>query len=258
MYQYLITETKNYTLVIMLNRPKQLNALKGELLQELSQVITDMQDDPEIKGAVIIGSGDKAFAAGADISQLANLKNEVEGEAASREGQRVFQLIEDSHKPIIAAVNGYALGGGCELAMACHMRVASEHAKFGQPEVNLGIIAGYGGTQRLVQHVGRAKATELLLTGEMIDADEAYRIGLVNYVVAPGKLADKCLEILRKVYEKSPLAIEYTLKSIAAGIDKEKGYEAERKNFGEVVISEDAKEGTSAFLEKRKPEFKGK
>lgn len=258
MYEYLITEKKNHTLVIMLNRPDVMNALNRKLLEELDQAIDQMIADDDVKGAVILGTGDKAFAAGADISELQAISDLAGAEAGSKFGQDIFMKIESAPKPIIAAVNGYALGGGCELAMACHMRVAAENAKFGQPEVNLGLLAGYGGTQRLVQHIGKAKATELLLTGDMIDANQALTLGLVNYVVHLGKLADKCLEILRKVYTKSPLAVALTLSAIHAGEDRSAGYTKEQENFGLAITSEDGREGTQAFLEKRKPNFTGK
>ncbi|MEM6768142.1 MAG: enoyl-CoA hydratase-related protein [Bacteroidota bacterium] len=258
MYQFLITEPKNHTLVIILNRPKVLNALRRDMIYELQDAIKKFIGDPTLRGAVIIGSGDKAFAAGADISEfkdLDSLETAIEG---GRLGQDVFQLIEDAPKPIIAAVNGFALGGGCELAMACHMRIAAENAKFGQPEVKLGLIAGYGGTQRLAQHIGRAKATELLLTADMINAEEALRLGLVNYVVPLSKLTEKCLEVLRKIYEQSPLAVAFTLDAIGSGVKGEDGYRRERENFAKALLSEDGKEGTTAFLEKRKPNFTGK
>ncbi|MCL4137459.1 UNVERIFIED_CONTAM: hypothetical protein GTU68_017995 [Idotea baltica] len=238
----------------MLNRPKVLNALKKELFEELKQVIADFQADDEVKGAVIIGVGEKAFAAGADISELAVLDAESAKEVA-RFGQEVFFSIENSPKPVIAAVNGFALGGGCELAMACHIRVASTKAKFGQPEVKLGVLPGYGGTQRLVDYIGKGRAIELLITGDMIDAEEAYRMGLVNYVVEPGQLADKCLEILRKAYQQSSTAIGFILDAVNAGGKGKAGYEREIENFGKALISPDGKEGTKAFLEKRKPNF---
>ena len=257
MYETILTDNKNHTLVIMLNRPEVLNALQRKMLVELNDAIEKMKDDDDIRGAVIIGAGDKAFAAGADISEFGTPTQE-EGESVSKFGQKVFSAIENSPKPIIAAVNGFALGGGCELAMACHMRIASENAKFGQPEVKLGLIAGYGGTQRLAQHIGKGKATELLITGNMISADEALQLGLVNYVVPRGKLADKCLEILRKSYEQSPLAVKLTLDAINAGFDGRNGYEVEAKLFGQSISSEDGQEGTRAFIEKRKPNFTGK
>ncbi len=257
MYESLQLEKLNQTLLIKLNWPKVMNALKRSLLEELKQVIADLQTDEEVLGAIITGAGDKAFAAGADISELIGLSAEDAVEA-SQFGQEVFFDIEHSAKPVIAAVNGFALGGGCELAMACHFRVASENARFGQPEVNLGLLAGYGGTQRLPLLVGKGRATELLITGEMIQADEAYRIGLVNHLTTRGELIETCQEILRKVYSKSPLAVAYTLKAVQAGFDQKAGYEVERTFFGDAIVSEDGKEGTRAFLEKRKPTFSRK
>ncbi|MDX2250309.1 MAG: enoyl-CoA hydratase-related protein [Bacteroidia bacterium] len=256
MYNTLITEKKNHTLVIMLNRPQVLNALKREMLEELYAAINEMKNDPEVKGAVIIGAGDKAFAAGADISELKNLSAE-EAQEASKFGQMVFDAIENSPKPVIAAVNGFALGGGCELAMACHIRIASEGARFGQPEVKLGLLPGYGGTQRLTQLVGRGKATEMIITGDTINADEALDLGLVNYVTTRGELAEKCLEILRKAYLQSPLAIQYSLEAISAGFNYNNGFEKEAENFAKAITSYDGKEGTTAFIEKRKPQFRG-
>lgn len=264
MYETLLTEKKGSTLIITLNRPKVLNALKHQVLVDLNQVVKGLAEDDEIKGAIIVGAGDKAFAAGADITELAVLTNDGKAQEFSRFGQQVFFAIENSAKPIIAAVNGFALGGGCELAMACHMRIASENARFGQPEVKLGILAGYGGTQRLAQLIGRGKATELLITGDMINAEEAFRLGLVNYVTTRGELVDKCLEILQKAYRQSPLAIRLTLNAINAGYNSRNGYEdcngyeREAENFAKAVISDDGKEGTQAFIEKRDPQFKGK
>ena len=213
-----------------------------------------MKSNPEIKGAVIIGSGDKAFAAGADIKELSVLSAE-EAVKVSQFGQNVFRAIETSTKPIIAAVNGFALGGGCELAMACHMRIASDNAKFGQPEVKLGLLPGYGGTQRSVQLMGRGRAIEMLITGNMIDAQEAWRVGLVNHVVQRGELADKCLEILRQAYKQSASAIAYTLDAVNVGVRDQDGYLRESENFGLAITSADGQEGTEAFLEKRKANF---
>lgn len=250
--------TEGETLIITLNRPKAMNALNLSVLANLSLVLDELETDDQWKGAILTGSGEKAFAAGADIAELAQL--DVAGaEKVGRNGQALFRRIEGFSKPIIGAVNGFALGGGCELCMACHLRVASENARFGQPEVNLGVIAGYGGTQRLVQLIGRGKATELLITADMIKAPEALTLGLVNHVVPQEELIGKCQEILGKVYTKSPLAIALTLNAIQTGLyDRQAGYEAEVKNFGKAIASEDGKEGTAAFLEKRKPNFTGK
>lgn len=255
-YTYLITEKKNHTLVIILNRPKALNSLKKQLLEELLDAVNEMIADEDVKGAVILGAGDKAFAAGADITEFESL-DAAQAQQVSEFGHKVFFAIENSPKPIIAAVNGFALGGGCELAMACHMRIASEHAKFGQPEVKLGLLPGYGGTQRLVRLIGRGRATELLITGDMIDAQEAYRLGLVNHVTTRGELADKCMEILRKAYEQSPRAIAYTLEAINTGDQAGDGYAVEASNFGKAIASSDGREGVRAFIEKRKPKFTG-
>ncbi|MEL6624996.1 MAG: enoyl-CoA hydratase-related protein [Bacteroidota bacterium] len=263
MYQTLQITRQEPTLIITLNRPNVLNALKRELLEELYDAVQKMNADDAIKGAIITGAGDKAFAAGADISEFTGL-DESSAIAFSQYGQKVFFAIENCHKPIIAAINGYTLGGGCELAMACHIRIASENARFGQPEVKLGLIAGYGGTQRLAQLIGRGKATELLITGDMITAEEAYRLGLVNYVTTRGELLEKALAILTKAYKQSPLAIRHTLNAINAGYNSRNGYEdcngyeIEAQNFAKALNSEDGREGTQAFLEKRDPAFKGK
>lgn len=254
MYQHLLTETKNHTLVIVLNRPEVLNALNQAMLRELGEAIQAMKTDPEIKGVVIIGSGDKAFAAGADIAELQQLSAE-EAVAASRKVQQIYREIELSSKPIIAAVNGFALGGGCELAMACHIRIAADTARFGQPEVKLGLLPGYGGTQRTVQLIGKGRAVEMLITGNMIDAGEAWRMGLVNHVTTRGELADKCLEILRRAYQQSASAIAYTLDAVNMAFQGEEGYIREAENFGKAITSPDGREGTAAFLEKRKPNF---
>lgn len=233
-----------------------MNALKYSLLVELKEVIANLQTDDEVLGAIITGSGDRAFAAGADISELSAL-SEGGASVTSQFGQDVLFDIEQSAKPVIAAVNGYALGGGCELAMACHFRIASENAKFGQPEVDLGLLAGYGGTQRLPMLIGKGRATELLLTGAMISADEAYRMGLVNHLTTRGELIETCQEILRKVYTKSPLAVSLTLQAIQDGFSERKGYQTERELFAKAITSHDGKEGTAAFVEKRKPNFTG-
>ncbi len=257
MYQTLLTETLDQTLLITINRPAVMNALNRQLIEELEQVLLAFQADPGLLGAILTGSGDKAFAAGADIAELNQLSAEGARESSAY-GQRVFSMIEQSPKPIIAAVNGFALGGGCELAMACHLRIASENARFGQPEVNLGLLAGYGGTQRLPLLIGKGRATEMLITGDMMSADEAYRTGLVNYVTTRGELVEKGLDILRKTYSKSPLAIALTLDAIHQGFYHHEGFERECDNFGKAISSHDGREGTQAFLEKRKPQFQGK
>jgi enoyl-CoA hydratase len=256
--QFLQTESHDKTLIITLNRPDVLNAINLGLMAELNTVISNFNSDNQHLGAIITGSGDKSFAAGADIAELTHLDYD-RAIGVSRFGQDTYFSIENSPKPIIAAVNGFALGGGCELAMACHMRVASTNARFGQPEVNLGLLPGYGGTQRLVQLIGKAKATEYLLTGDPIKAEEALRLGLVNYVVEKEELMAKCTEILNKIYQKSPLAISFTLSAISAGVNQSlEGYDKEVAHFGQAITSDDGKEGTAAFLEKRKPNFSGK
>jgi len=252
----LSVRTQDEILIITLNRPEVLNALNEQVLDDLNQVIDLMHEDVSVKGAILTGAGHKAFAAGADISEIQKLDT-GQAFAFSQNGQAVFQKIEDSPKPIIAAVNGFALGGGCELAMSCHLRVASENAKFGQPEVNLGLIAGYGGTQRLPRLIGLGKATELLLTADIISASEALELRLVNYVVTQDELIEKASEILKKIFTKSPLAVAQTLAAIRKSGSPE-GYETEAQAFENAALSSDGKEGTSAFLEKRKPIFKGK
>lgn len=255
---FIRTEAQDKTLVIYLNRPEVLNALNLGLMAELKKVIHDFSHDNRYLGAIITGSGEKAFAAGADIAELSALAQE-KAEVVSKDGQDIFFSIENCSKPIIAAVNGFALGGGCELAMSCHIRVAAENARFGQPEVNLGLIAGYGGTQRLVQLVGKAKATELLLTADVIKADEALALGLVNYVMPKEEMMNKCFEILNKIYQKSPLAVSLTLSAISAGVNSSlEGYDKEVAHFGVAITSDDGREGTQAFLEKRKANFTGK
>ena len=248
----------NGILVITIDRVDKLNSLNIATVEELRIAIQTVYDDKEIKGVIITGKGDKAFVAGADIAEIAEL-NEVNGRKFSENGQEVLALIENCHKPIIAAVNGYALGGGCELAMACHMRVAVETAKFGQPEVSLGIIPGYGGTQRLTQLIGKGKATELLMTGDMISARKAKKWGLVNHVVDSRQaLMEKCEEILQKVTSKAPLAVGMIVTCLNAFYTHdENGFQTEANSFASCCKSEDFKEGTDAFLEKRKPVFTG-
>lgn len=257
-FQNLLFNLSNGILTITINRPDKLNALNKLTIQEIGQVIQEAKNNPEVKAILITGAGTKGFVAGADISEFVGLTSE-QGKAMAKAGQDIFKSIEDCSKPVMAAINGFALGGGCELAMACHLRVASDNAKFGQPEVSLGLIAGYGGTQRLTQLIGKTKAMELHLTGDMITAEQALFLGLVNYVVPQPELIPRCLEILERIRSKSPKAIASAIVAINAyfmeGTD---GYKIEIDEFGKCFSSEDFKEGTSAFLEKRKPAFTGK
>jgi len=243
----------------VLSRPQALNALNFEVLNELAELIEDVYASNDIKGLIITGDGEEAFVAGADIKELAALDEQMAYDLSTK-GQLLFKTIQDCSKPIIAAVNGFALGGGCELAMACHFRIATENAKFGQPEINLGIIPGYGGTQRLVQLVGRGKALELMLTGDSISAQEALSIGLVNHVVRDrDALIELATKLMKKITSKAPVAIANIIKSVNAGFAFEaEGYEAEAKYFGQCSATADFKEGTTAFIEKRQPNFKGK
>jgi enoyl-CoA hydratase len=254
----LLTEISNGILIITINREDKLNALNKTVIAELDEAITELYNNPEIKGAIITGKGPKAFAAGADIAEFKGL-DEAGGKALAKRGHEVFNKIEMSPKPVIAAVNGFALGGGCELAMACHLRIASENAKFGQPEVKLGIIPGYGGTQRLTQLIGKGKALELLMTADTIDAACAEKLRLVNDVVQTVELLDVCKALVNKITSMAPFAIAQVIQSVYAhfkdGID---GFDTETELFGKCVATEDFVEGTSAFLEKRKTNFKGK
>jgi enoyl-CoA hydratase len=244
-------------LTVTISRPEALNALNLKTLSELITVLQQTYEKAENKGIILTGDGEKAFVAGADIKELSALTQE-QAFAFAQNGQRLFKLIEDCPKPVIAAINGFALGGGCELAMACHIRIASENAKFGQPEVNLGIIPGYGGTQRLTQLVGRGKALELMLTGDMISAGEAKTTGLVNHVVPKDDLMTVTGKMMNKILSKGPVAISNIIKSVNAGFNFEMaGYEAEAENFAACTTTKDFKEGTNAFIEKRQPVFKG-
>lgn len=254
-YKNLIYQTDNAVATITINRESKLNALTLETVQEIGKAVDEAIADRSVKGIIITGTGQKAFAAGADISEF--LAFDIpQGIEMAKKGHAVFNKIESSAKPVIAAVNGFALGGGCELAMSCHLRVASTNAKFGQPEVKLGIIPGYGGTQRLIQLTGKGKATELLMTADMIDAEEALNAGLVNYVVPSEQLIDKCKEILNKIMAVSPNAVTSVIKSVNAYFNTdEDGFETEINEFGKCFGTKEFKEGTNAFLEKRKPEF---
>ena len=259
-YINLISEFDEGILTLKVNREQKLNALNIQTLQELRTAVRSIYDRQEIKGAIITGSGSRAFVAGADISEIAGLE-EKEAREFAENGQQVFQLIEDCPKPVVAAVNGFALGGGCELAMACHLRVALNSAKFGQPEVNLGIIPGYGGTQRLTQLIGKSRALELMMTADIITAQKAAEYGLVNYLAdSPEAMMQKCREILDKVTAKAPIAIGLVVDSVNAVYkhSKESGYQVEARNFGICCSTNDFKEGTRAFLEKRPPKFQGK
>lgn len=256
--QTLSLSTEGSILTITINRESKLNALNTATLTELKDVIQSVYDDKDIRGVIITGSGEKAFVAGADISEFSQL-NEMNARKFAEEGQETFQLIENSHTPIIAVVNGYALGGGCELAMACHMRVAVSNAKFGQPEVNLGILPGYGGTQRLTQLIGKGRAFEYLLTADMIDAQKALEYGLANHVEVDKTTALlKANEILQKIGAKAPIAIGLVVDCVNAVFNQdENGYQTEANAFSRCCGTHDFKEGASAFMEKRKAEFKG-
>ncbi len=257
MYKTILTSLQSGILTVTINRPDKLNALNKDVMSDLESVTKEIEDNKAVRGAILTGSGQKGFVAGADISEFIGLTG-GEGMDLARKGQEIFFKIETCSKPIVAAVNGFALGGGCELAMACHFRIASENAKFGQPEVNLGLIPGYGGTQRLVQLIGKGRALELLMTGNMIDAPTALQYGLVNYVVPQEELLNKTTSILETIISKAPLAISRCITAANAVFSQKNGYEIELEAFGDCFDTDDMKEGTAAFLEKRKPDFKGK
>ena len=258
-YSTLLFENRDGLAVITVNRPDKLNALNDQVINELGDVAHQLEHDATIRAAIITGSGAKAFVAGADISELGACDGTT-ARLLSEKGSRVFRRLERSDKPIVAAVNGFALGGGCELAMACHIRIASDNAKFGQPEVKLGTIPGYGGTVRLTRLVGRGRALELLLSGAMIDAAEAYRIGLVNRVVTPEQLISECKLLLQTILSNGPLAVRGCIRMVDAqesrSVDEALAEESQR--FGELAGTADFREGTAAFLGKRKALFEGR
>jgi enoyl-CoA hydratase len=257
-YQTLLTSLADQIFIITINRPDKLNALNSEVMRELDNAVEEIYQNPNIRSAIITGSGNKAFVAGADISEFKGLTRN-QAEALSRNGQNLFSKIENAPKPIIAAVNGFALGGGFELALACHFRLCSNQAKFGQPEVNLGLIPGYGGTQRLTILAGKGKAMEMMMSASMITAEEALAWRIVNYVTSPEELLIKCKEILSTIAAKAPIAISKVIECINTAIkDARKGYTNEVEAFGECFETDDTKEGVAAFIEKRKPIFSGK
>jgi enoyl-CoA hydratase len=254
----ILTEVKDEVCIITVNRPDKLNALNRQTIAEIGEAVAAAENNQGVRAIIITGSGNKAFVAGADISEFSSYSTE-EARELSAHGHKVFDSIENCSKPVIAAVNGFALGGGCELAMSCHLRIAATNAKFGQPEVKLGLIPGYSGTQRLPLLIGRAKAMELLMTADMIGAEEALSSGLVNYITAPEALMDKCMEVINKIKVQAPFAISAVIKSVNAGYAKNTdGSRVEIDAFGDCFATEDFKEGADAFLNKRKAEFKGR
>ena len=260
MYTTLITTLVDGIFIITINRPEKLNALNATVFLELDKAIDEVYNTAEIKSVIITGAGTKAFVAGADITEFAGI-NKQQAMALSKKGQDVFFKIENCKKPIVAAVNGFALGGGCELAMACHFRLGSDNAKFGQPEVNLGLLPGYGGTQRLTQLVGKGKSMELQMTAALVDATEALRLGLINHLTTLENLLVKTTEILKIIQSKAPIAIGKVIECTNTAVVNEtgkSGYDKEVQAFGECFATEDMIEGTTAFLEKRKANFIGK
>ena len=258
-FKTLVIEIEDSIATITIDRPEKLNALNHTVLSELDALFTQLQNDDTVQGIMLTGAGEKAFVAGADLQEI----KELDGEAAlqfARFGQQLFSRIETFPKPVVALVNGFALGGGCELAMACHLRLASEKAKFGQPEINLGLIPGYGGTQRLPRLIGKTRALELLLTGDMIDAAEALKIGLVNKVVPADQLLAEGKAMMKKIVAKGGIAVRSVLQAVHQGLNLslENGLELEALLFGRVCATEDKNEGITAFFEKRKPHFRGR
>ncbi|MCG9792052.1 enoyl-CoA hydratase/isomerase family protein [Flavobacterium algicola] len=257
-YNTILVETKEKIATITINRPNKLNALNKETISELHEAFKSLEQSTETRVILLTGSGEKAFVAGADIAEFANFSEEDGAKLAAHGQELLFDFVQNLKKPVIAAINGFALGGGLELAMACHIRVASENAKMGLPEVTLGLLPGYGGTQRLPQLVGKGHAMEMILTAGMITADEALKIGLVNHVVTQAELLSFCEDIALKIVKNAPLAISKAINAINANFkDGENGFETEIKSFGQSFATKDFKEGTTAFLEKRKAQFTG-
>ncbi len=263
-YTTILTSLEDGIFTITINRPEKLNALNKEVFNDLDNVLDEVNSNAEIKTVIITGAGPKAFVAGADITEFSGL-DKGQAMALAKRGQDVYFKIENSKKPIVAAVNGFALGGGCELAMACHFRLCSDNAKFGQPEVNLGLIPGYGGTQRLTQLVGKGKSMELQMTANLISAAEALQLGLVNHVTTAETLIEKTKEILTLIQSKAPVAVGKIIECVNVAVvsdsvytNGKSGYDKEIEAFGDCFVTEDMKEGTTAFLEKRKAVFTGK
>lgn len=257
--QNLMYQIENQVAIVTINRSEKLNALDAATITELFQLFKKLKQDNSVSVIILTGSGEKAFAAGAEISEIQR-HDDISGRIFSLRGQKVFRFIEKMDKPVIAAINGYALGGGCELAMACHLRLAAQNAKFGQPEINLGLIPGYGGTQRLPRIIGKTRAMYLLLTGEMISAEQALQMGLINDVVPQEELLNRAKELANTLVAKPKIATQYIIQTVNEGQDLslDAGLNLEAELFGNVCGTEDMKEGTAAFLEKRKPVFKGK
>jgi enoyl-CoA hydratase len=257
-FENILTNIEDKVVTITLNRPEKLNALNAKTIEELHEALIEAENNKDIRAVIITGSGNKSFVAGADIAEFANF-SVAEGKQLAATGHfKIFNFIENYSKPVIAAVNGFALGGGLELAMCCHIRVASDNAKMGLPETSLGVIPGYGGTQRLAQLVGKGKAFEMIVTADMLNAQDAYKWGLVNYVVTPEELLTKCKEIVAKISLRSPVAVKTAIRVINAGYNHHlNGFDVEIEEFGKMFGTGDFKEGVKAFLEKRKPTFNG-
>ena len=257
-YENILSSTENNIATITINRPTKLNALNKATIQELHHAFNTLELDPNVRAIILTGTGEKAFVAGADIAEFAQFSIEEGAQLAAQGQELLFDFVEKLKTPVIAAVNGFALGGGLELAMACHFRVASDNAKMGLPEVSLGVIPGYGGTQRLPQLIGKGRAMEMIMTAGMVTAEDAHRTGLVNHVVPQSELLDFCKGIAERILKNSPTAIAQAIKAVNANFKEGvNGYETEIKSFGKCFGTEDFKEGTAAFLEKRKAEFKG-